>query len=93
MAVVTTHLGRLKDFAYRHTGAENGSMAFDGASLRPLYRLDVGIPGASHALDIAERVGMPKAAVVRARKVEEEGPPGSSGGDEAASASSSAVSA
>jgi DNA mismatch repair protein MutS2 len=68
-AVVTTHLGRLKDFAYQHAGAENGSMAFDGESLRPLYRLDLGIPGNSHALDIASRVGMPKAIVERAREL------------------------
>ncbi|MBL8725337.1 MAG: hypothetical protein JNK49_14920 [Planctomycetes bacterium] len=68
-AVVTTHLGRLKDFAYQHPGAENGSMAFDGVSLRPLYRLDVGIPGQSHALDIASRVGMPSAVVARAREL------------------------
>jgi len=66
-SVVTTHLGRLKDFAYQHAGAENGSMAFDGATLAPLYRLDVGIPGNSHALDIAGRVGMPAAIVARAR--------------------------
>jgi DNA mismatch repair protein MutS2 len=66
-AVVTTHLGRLKDFAYQHAGAENGSMAFDGVSLKPLYRLDLGIPGNSHALDIASRVGMPAAVVDRAR--------------------------
>ncbi len=66
-AVVTTHLGRLKAFAYQHQGAENGSMAFDGASLRPLYRLDLGIPGNSHALDIASRVGMPPEVVERAR--------------------------
>jgi len=68
-AVVTTHLGRLKDFAYQNPGAENGSMAFDGASLRPLYRLDLGIPGNSHALDIATRVGMPDAIVARAREL------------------------
>jgi DNA mismatch repair protein MutS2 len=68
-AVVTTHLGRLKDFAYQHTGAENGAMAFDGATLQPLYRLDVGIPGASHALDIARRVGVPDQVVARAREV------------------------
>ena len=68
-AVVTTHLGRLKDFAYQHAGAENGSMAFDGATLRPLYRLDLGIPGNSHALDIASRVGMPVAVVARAREL------------------------
>lgn len=68
-AVVTTHLGRLKDFAYQHQGAENGSMAFDGATLRPLYRLDLGIPGNSHALDIATRVGMPLEVVARAREL------------------------
>ena len=68
-AVVTTHLGRLKDFAYQHQGAENGSMAFDGETLRPLYRLDLGIPGNSHALDIASRVGMPKSIVARAREL------------------------
>lgn len=66
-AVVTTHLGRLKDFAYQHQGAENGSMAFDGETLQPLYRLDLGIPGNSHALDISARVGMPPAIVDRAR--------------------------
>lgn len=68
-AVVTTHLGRLKDFAYQNRGAENGSMAFDGQTLQPLYRLDVGIPGASHALDIASRVGMPASVVARAREL------------------------
>lgn len=68
-AVVTTHLGRLKDFAYQHDGAENGSMAFDGQTLQPLYRLDLGIPGNSHALDIASRVGMPEAVVARAREL------------------------
>ena len=69
MAVVSTHLGRLKGFALKHEEAENGSMAFDGKSLAPLYRLDVGIPGASHALDIAGRVGMPEEVVVRARQL------------------------
>lgn len=66
-AIVTTHLGRLKEFAYQHTGADNGSMAFDGKTLEPLYRLEVGIPGNSHALDIATRVGMPEGVVARAR--------------------------
>lgn len=68
-AVVTTHLGRLKDFAFENKGAENGSMAFDRATHRPLYRLVVGVPGASHALDIASKVGMPDAVVTRARAV------------------------
>ncbi|MCR9247595.1 MAG: hypothetical protein NXI31_21430 [bacterium] len=68
-AVVTTHLGRLKEFAYQNQGADNGSMAFDGKTLAPLYRLEVGIPGNSHALDIAARVGMPERVVQRARKL------------------------
>lgn len=67
LAVVTTHLGRLKEFAHQSPSAENGSMAFDGKTLAPLYRLDVGIPGSSHALDIAGRVGMPETVVERAR--------------------------
>lgn len=67
LSVVTTHLGRLKEFAYKHPHTENGAMAFDGASLAPLYRLEVGIPGTSHALDIAGRVGMPSDVVERAR--------------------------
>ena len=69
LAVVSTHLGRLKEFAYTHKGAENGSMAFDGRTLEPLYRLDVGVPGSSHALDIAGRVGMPTSVVERAREL------------------------
>ncbi len=69
VAVVTTHLGRLKEFAFRHTRAENGAMAFDGTTLSPIYRLDVGIPGASHALDIAGRVGLSDALVRRAREL------------------------
>jgi DNA mismatch repair protein MutS2 len=68
-AVVTTHLGRLKDFAYQHAGAENGSMAFDRENHMPLYRLELGIPGASHALDIADRVGMPRGIVATAREL------------------------
>ncbi len=68
-SVVTTHLGRLKEFAHDHTGAENASLAFDGVTLAPLYRLEVGLPGASHALDIASRVGMPAPVVRRAREL------------------------
>ena len=69
LAAVTTHLGRLKDFAYQHEGAENGSMTFDGDTLQPLYYLEIGVPGASHALDIAGRVGMPEELVARAREL------------------------
>ncbi len=66
LGVVTTHLGRLKDFAYQHSSTENGAMTFDGENMLPLYHLELGVPGASHALDIASRVGMPQAIVQRA---------------------------
>ncbi|PIE22741.1 MAG: endonuclease MutS2 [Planctomycetota bacterium] len=68
-SVATTHLGRLKDFAYQHAGVENGAMAFDPDELRPLYRLDVGLPGSSQALVIAERVGLPAELLERARRI------------------------
>lgn len=67
-AVVTTHIGVLKDFAYQHERAENGSMAFDGENLQPLFQLELGIPGQSHALDIAQRVGMDPELVARAQR-------------------------
>jgi DNA mismatch repair protein MutS2 len=67
--IATTHLGRLKDFAYQHAGVENGAMAFDPDELRPIFRLDVGIPGSSQALVIAERVGVPKDVLDRAHKL------------------------
>jgi DNA mismatch repair protein MutS2 len=66
-AVVTTHIGRLKAFAHTHATATNGAMAFDGKSLAPVYRLLVGVPGSSHALEIAQRVGMPRKVIARAR--------------------------
>ncbi|MEO0480767.1 MAG: hypothetical protein AAF196_14920 [Planctomycetota bacterium] len=69
LSVVTTHIGRLKDFAYQNPQAENGAMAFDGKTLAPIYRLDVGIPGSSHALDIARRVGLAERLVDRAREL------------------------
>lgn len=59
-AVVTTHLGRLKEFAGRRPRAANASVEFDPESLRPTYRLILGIPGASNALRIARNLGLPR---------------------------------
>lgn len=67
--IASTHLSKLKDFAYEREGAENGSMAFDPDLLRPLYRLDVGIPGASQALHIAKVVGLDEAILAEARSL------------------------
>ncbi len=67
--VATTHMGRLKDFAYQHEGVENGAMTFDPDALRPLFRLEVGIPGSSQALHIAGRVGVEESVLARAREI------------------------
>ncbi|HOX39968.1 MAG TPA: DNA strand exchange inhibitor protein [Candidatus Brocadiia bacterium] len=58
-AIVTTHLGDLKLYAGSHSGAQNASVDFDLVSLKPTYRLSIGEPGNSNALQIASRLGMP----------------------------------
>lgn len=56
--IVTTHFTPLKEFAYTLEGIENASMEFDGATLKPLYSIKIGLPGASNALAISRRLGL-----------------------------------
>lgn len=62
-AIVTTHLGQLKTYAYQRPDVENACVDFDPATLEPTYRLAVGRPGNSNALVIARRYGMPAEVV------------------------------
>jgi DNA mismatch repair protein MutS2 len=66
--LASTHYGELKAFAYNTPGFVNAAMEFDPKSLRPTYRLIMGAPGASHALRIAERYGIPPEIVEHARE-------------------------
>jgi len=64
--VATTHLSGLKDLGFEVARIENASLEFDGDTLRPLYRLTLGLPGESNALKIARRHGIPAAIVEQA---------------------------
>jgi DNA mismatch repair protein MutS2 len=66
LTLVTTHFGELKELAADHPGIVNASMTFDLRHLRPTYRLQVGLPGASYAVQIARRHGLPESIVQRA---------------------------
>lgn len=66
--IATTHYNDLKVFAYATDGMENASVEFNVSTLQPTFRLLIGQPGSSNALDIAQRLGMPRRLVKRARE-------------------------
>lgn len=67
--VATTHYGRLAAFAETYEDATNGSMEFSEKDLQPTYRFRIGVPGSSHAFDIAERYKLPKRITTHAREL------------------------
>jgi DNA mismatch repair protein MutS2 len=79
LTVATTHLGQVKGFVHEQEGMENAAVQFDPKTLAPTYHLIIGLPGASHALSIARRHGLPEEVLrtaeglVDSRAIEMEG--------------------
>jgi DNA mismatch repair protein MutS2 len=67
MGIVTTHYLNLKVMAGKTAGIINGAMGFDEKNLRPQYKLIVGKPGSSYTFAIAERIGLDKSLIKRAK--------------------------
>lgn len=72
LGIVTTHYLNLKVMANHTPGIFNGAMSFDETSLQPLYKLIIGKPGSSYTFAIAERIGLDKKLIDRARNLVEE---------------------
>jgi DNA mismatch repair protein MutS2 len=67
-AMVTTHLSVLKAYAFNHDRVDNASVEFDTETLKPTYHLRIGTPGESHAITVAQHLGLPGRVIDGARK-------------------------
>ena len=64
--VITTHYANIKYYASNTEGIANGAMMFDVQQIRPLFRLEMGKPGSSFAVEIARKIGLPEEIIRRA---------------------------
>ncbi len=64
--VITTHYANIKYYASNTEGIANGAMMFDVQHIRPLFRLEIGKPGSSFAVEIARKIGLPEEIIRRA---------------------------
>jgi len=68
LGMVTTHLGVLKAYAFNHQRVDNASVDFDTRTMSPTYHLRIGTPGESHAITVANRLGLGRQIVSAARR-------------------------
>ena len=67
--VITTHYQNLKHFANEHEGVVNGAMLYDRHEMQPLFRLSIGNPGSSFAVEIARKIGLPEEVITHASEI------------------------
>ncbi len=73
LVLASTHLGAIKGFVHSMPHMTNAAAKFDYETLTPTYQLEIGIPGSSHAFEIAARYGIPEDVVKEARRMMPEG--------------------
>ena len=66
--IITTHYTNLKLYASSSSGTINGAMLFDTANIKPLYKLEVGLPGNSFAFELARKIGLPESIIKEAEQ-------------------------
>lgn len=67
--VITTHYQNLKEYANKHKGVVNGSMLYDRHLMRPMFKLSIGNPGSSFAIEIAHKIGLPQQVIDDASQI------------------------